>query len=46
VDRIAKLRSELTTVQQNCQVFGELLTEVANGDCSAADFELLEVSNK
>jgi hypothetical protein len=43
VDRVTKLRNELSTVQQNCRVFGELLTEVAHGENSNADFELLEV---
>jgi len=43
VDRLSKLRSELGTVQQNCFVFGDLLTEIANGDVGTSDLELLEV---
>jgi len=42
-DRVAKLRSELGTVQQNCRVFGEILTELSSGNGSSDDVELLEV---
>lgn len=42
-DRIAKLRSELGSVQQNCHVFGEILTELSSGNGSADDVQLLEV---
>ena len=42
-DRVAKLRSELGTVQQNCRVFGEILTELSSGAGNPDDIELLEV---
>lgn len=42
-DRLAKLRSELGTVQQNCRVFGEILTELSAGGGTADDIALLEV---
>ena len=42
-DRIGKLRSELGTVQQNCRVFGEILTELSSGGGTADDITLLEV---
>lgn len=42
-DRVSKLRSELGTVQQNCRVFGEILTELSSGSGSPDDMELLEV---
>jgi len=42
-DRMAKLRSELATVQQNCRVFGEILTELSSGSGSPDDVELVEV---
>jgi len=42
-DRMTKLRSELGTVQQNCRVFGEILTELSSGSGSADDAELVEV---
>jgi len=42
-DRLAKLRSELGTVQQNCRVFGEILTELSSGSGTADDIALLEV---
>jgi len=42
-DRMAKLRSELSTVQQNCRVFGEILTELSSGSGSPDDVELVEV---
>jgi len=43
-DRMAKLRSELATVQQNCRVFGEILTELSSGNGSPDDIELVEAS--
>jgi len=42
-DRVGKLRTELGTVQQNCRVFGEILTELSSGNGSPDDVELLEV---
>jgi len=42
-DKMAKLRSELATVQQNCRVFGEILTELSSGTGSPDDVELVEV---
>ena len=42
-DKLTKLRSELGTVQQNCRVFGEILTELSSGNGSHDDVELLEV---
>lgn len=44
-DRVAKLRSELGTVQQNCRVFGEILTELSSGAGNPDDIELLEDLN-
>jgi hypothetical protein len=41
----AKLRSELGTVQRNCRVFGELLTEMSSGQENPSDLELLEDLN-
>ena len=40
---MAKLRSELATVHQNCRVFGEILTELSSGSGSPDDVELVEV---
>ena len=37
------VRAELQTVQQNCRVFGDMLTEINNGHENPADIELLEV---
>ena len=42
-DRMTKLRSELATVQQNCRVLGEILTELSSGSGSPDDMELVEV---
>lgn len=44
-EKMNKLRSDLATVQQNCKVFGDLLTEVSRGggSGSTSDLELLEV---
>jgi len=42
-DRVGKLRTELGTVQQNCRVFGEMLTELSSGSGTADDITLLEV---
>jgi len=42
-DRLAKLRTELGTVQHNCRVFGEILTELSSGTGNSDDVELLEV---
>lgn len=42
-DHMAKLHSELNTVQQNCRVFGEMLTELTPGQENRSDIELLEV---
>jgi len=42
-DRAAKLRADLGTVQQNCRVFGEILTELSSGNGTPDDVELLEV---
>ena len=42
-DRLTKLRTELNTVQQNCRVFGEMLTELTPGQENPSDLELLEV---
>ena len=42
-DRVGKLRTELGTVQQNCRVLGEILTELSSGNGSPDDVELLEV---
>jgi len=44
-DKVTKLRSELGTVQQNCHVFGEILTELSSGAGSDDDIALLEVSS-
>jgi len=44
-ERVAKLRTELQTVQQNCRVFGDMLTEVSNAQESQSDIELLEDLN-
>jgi hypothetical protein len=42
-DQIAKLRSELDIVQNNVQVFGEMLITMQPGDENPQDFELLMV---
>jgi len=42
-ERGMKLRAELNTVQQNCRVFGEMLTEITPGQETQSDVELLEV---
>lgn len=44
-DHMAKLHSELNTVQQNCRVFGEMLTELTPGQENRSDIELLEDLN-
>lgn len=46
-EKMNKLRSDLATVQQNCKVFGDLLTEVSRGggSGSTSDLELLEELN-
>ncbi|ESO07415.1 hypothetical protein HELRODRAFT_110832 [Helobdella robusta] len=46
--KIQKLKSELSAVQQNCRVFGELLTELSQGGTlnSASDQQLLEELNR
>ena len=43
-EQLAKLRSELDIVQQNCKVFGEMLTEMSPGQDNNGDLELLQVS--
>ena len=47
-EKMNKLRSDLATVQQNCKVFGDLLTEVSRGggSGSTSDLELLEVGRR
>ena len=42
-DRVSKLRTELGTVQQNCRIFGEILTELSSGTGTDDDVALLEV---
>ena len=42
-EQLAKLRSELDTVQQNCKVFSEMLTEMTPGQEEVSDLELLQV---
>jgi len=41
---MAKLRSELDIVQQNCHVFGEMLTEQIPGQEQPDDWALMQVS--
>ena len=41
---MAKLKSELDVVQQNCKVFSEMLTEMTPGQENSSDLELLLVS--
>jgi len=41
---MAKLRSELDVVQQNCGVFGEMLTEHTPGQEQADDWALMQVT--
>lgn len=41
-EQLAKLRSELDVVQQNCRVFGDLLTEVTPGQENADDYKLIK----
>jgi len=43
-EQMAKLRSELDVVQQNCQVFGEMLTEQTPGHEQPDDWALMQVS--
>ncbi len=42
-EQLTKLNSELETVQQNCKVFNEMLTEMTPGQEDASDLELLQV---
>ena len=42
-EQMAKLRSELDTVQGNVRVMGEMLTEMTPGQEQASDLELLQV---
>jgi len=44
VEQMAKLRSELDLVQQNCNVFGEMLTEQTPGQEQADDWTLMQVT--
>jgi len=44
VDQMAKLRSELDVVQQNCHIFGEMLTEQTPGQEQADDWALMQVT--
>ena len=44
VEQMAKLRSELDVVQQNCSVFGEMLTEQTPGQEQADDWALMQVT--
>ena len=44
VEQMAKLRSELDIVQQNCHVFGEMLTEQIPGQEQPDDWALLQVT--
>jgi len=44
VDQMAKLRSELDVVQQNCHVFGEMLTEQTPGQEQSDDWALMQVT--
>lgn len=44
-EQMAKLKSELDIVQQNCRVFNELLTELTPGEENPSDLELLNVRN-
>jgi len=44
VDQMAKLRSELDVVQQNCHIFGEMLTEQTPGQEQADDWALMQVN--
>jgi len=45
VEQMAKLRSELDIVQQNCHVFGEMLTELTPGQERTDDWDLMQVSH-
>jgi len=45
VDQMAKLRSELDIVQQNCHVFSEMLTEQTPGQEQTDDWALMQVSH-
>jgi len=40
---MAKLRSELDVVQQNCHIFGEMLTEQTPGQETPDDLALMQV---
>lgn len=42
-EQLAKLRSELDTVQGNMKVFSEMLTELTPGKEHPQDLELLQV---
>ena len=42
-EQLAKLRSELDVVEQNCKVFSEMLTEMSPGQEDRSDLELLQV---
>lgn len=44
-EQLAKLRSDLDTVQGNVQVMSEMLTEMTPGQEEAGDLELLQVKN-
>jgi len=44
VEQMAKLRSELDIVQQNCHVFSEMLTEQTPGQEQSDDWALMQVS--
>ena len=43
-EQLAKLKSELDIVQQNINVFSEMLTEITPGQEHPNDLELLQVS--
>jgi len=43
VEQLAKLRSELDVVQQNCHVFSEMLTEQTPGQEQPDDWALMQV---
>lgn len=44
-DQLAKLKSELDVVKQNCRVFSEMLTELTPGQQTESDTELLQQLN-
>lgn len=43
-DQLAKLKTELDVVQQNCKVFSEMLTEMTPCQEEVSDLELLQVN--